>query len=583
LLSDDLFQKWASKEISTLLVVGMPGAGKSYLATIVIKHMQDQSSGTLNGLSVAYYYIKNDQKHLLDLKVMLKTMAYQIADVNTTYRSYIASICKDSNTLIDAQEIWEVLFHNFFSNDRFLQHSAFLIIDGLDEAPSEMRSSFVALIESFHNGKNKDINTSRLSFAIFGRPEILEDFHIERSRRVVQISANKNSEDIERFVTANIRKIEIFRKLNRNQGLPLARKIKTIILSKSDGMFLWARLVMEQLYKRERVSDIEHVLESVPRDLDKMIYHVFARLASDEDGNYDDLNRILLWVTYAQRPLTLGAIDLLLFMPTREYNPLLQTRVMGKYASLFRLTGITEPEIDMNLSNKGQEDNLHDPYDPTNENSDPLDYLDSLDDATLDAQDFMVSIEDEPDMTESESKVDERHAASELAFSHQQIREFLVKEGSSRTRSFDPVLPIGIDVINGQIEIMKTYLNILCNEVREGVNEKPWYGDLVSHARHFWLSHLKAIKISDTPQASRQDLALKLCTFFHEEPSEQLFYGSMNMNELRETWFYTMENTSIIREWLATIDLTDSCVAGDMKTWLEEVIKSTKNLLKPAV
>lgn len=79
-------------------------------------------------------------------------------------------------------------------------------------------------------------------------------------------------------------------------------------------MFLWVNLMLDQIFNKSRPSDITMALNAAPRDLDKMIRHVFERIASDPDVDKADLNEILVWVTFAQERLTLGEMDAILKM-----------------------------------------------------------------------------------------------------------------------------------------------------------------------------------------------------------------------------------------------------------------------------
>ena len=70
--------------------------------------------------------------------------------------------------------------------------------------------------------------------------------------------------------------------------------------------------MLEDIVKKSRKADIRTALDQAPKDLTKMIRHVFERLAVDPDTNKDDLNEMLGWVAYAERPLLLGELSTIL-------------------------------------------------------------------------------------------------------------------------------------------------------------------------------------------------------------------------------------------------------------------------------
>lgn len=105
-------------------------------------------------------------------------------------------------------------------------------------------------------------------------------------------------------------------------------------------MFLWVNLMLEEISKKPRPSEIRAKLDDAPRDLAKMIRHVFERLAKDEDISKEDLNLMLGWVACAERPLVLGELDVNLKLrpPVGEGYPALEDDLRGQFASFFDLS-----------------------------------------------------------------------------------------------------------------------------------------------------------------------------------------------------------------------------------------------------
>ena len=154
---EDFFQAWIHKHIPILWVSGNPGAGKSYLSSNIISFLRDQHpQGVQNPshVSVGYFFFKDDNPKTRSFHQALRDLAYQISQNDPVYAKYVAANCdtvEDINTLHSA---WRVLFVNFFLKRKDVGSSAYLIIDGVDEAFDAEWQIFLNLM--------KDLNESKL-------------------------------------------------------------------------------------------------------------------------------------------------------------------------------------------------------------------------------------------------------------------------------------------------------------------------------------------------------------------------------------------------------------------------------------
>lgn len=139
-----MFRAWEQEKAPVLWIFGKPGTGKSFLATRIIdilknKYPQHVEHASLT--SVSYFYIKEDP-NLQDMNQILKTIAAQIVKVETRYQKFAARVIKDSDKIVTPSHTWENLFLNYFTEDMSADTStslAFIVIDGLDEAPEGER------------------------------------------------------------------------------------------------------------------------------------------------------------------------------------------------------------------------------------------------------------------------------------------------------------------------------------------------------------------------------------------------------------------------------------------------------------
>ena len=145
-----MFQAWEQEKAPILWILGRPGFGKTMLAarTIEMLHTKYPQHADIPSLtSVSYLYFKENNPALQDCAQMWKAAALQITKANDRFKKHaVATIAKKrDHTFSSARQIWQQLFLDFFAEEssQSLTSLAFIIVDGLDEAPHEERNKFL--------------------------------------------------------------------------------------------------------------------------------------------------------------------------------------------------------------------------------------------------------------------------------------------------------------------------------------------------------------------------------------------------------------------------------------------------------
>ncbi|PVH93762.1 hypothetical protein DM02DRAFT_472445, partial [Periconia macrospinosa] len=123
------------------------------------------------------------------------------------------------------------------------------------------------------------LSTSERPLKIFisSRPasEIKRDFTFLPN---IEIQATDNLGDIEKFVNNRLDK--------RRQGQPISpslrREIIGVLLEKSQGMFQWAYLQVEQILKAPTETDIRTRLGKLPKGLEESYNEIYDQIAEHE-------------------------------------------------------------------------------------------------------------------------------------------------------------------------------------------------------------------------------------------------------------------------------------------------------------
>ncbi|KAF5722703.1 hypothetical protein FMUND_2580 [Fusarium mundagurra] len=261
-LFNDLFAK-----------LGLPGAGKTFLVSIVIRHLQylfDNDSNT----GIAYHYCDSRHQGIetvnLILSSILKQLAQSQVSLPDTMRT-LYSMHKKRDTRPSLKEI--------------------KIIDGLDECRvwRELMTELRGL-----QGVNI-LTTCRFI------PEISNDKGLRWST-VLEVQAREK--DIRKFLSRNLLKLGRF--VANNQQLQ--EDVCKAILGASGGMFLLARLHLDSLEGILSVKRLRDALSTLPTGAsayDEAYQGAMERIESQHGEREAVAKNVLAWLTFAKRPLTI--------------------------------------------------------------------------------------------------------------------------------------------------------------------------------------------------------------------------------------------------------------------------------------
>ena len=211
---ETLFTAWSEQRIPILWIFGGPGSGKSYLSTWVINHLETLHAtyqGTPGSVTVDFFFVKDSEAQLQDANTILKTLAWQIAHVDPSFKKHAAEICKSKQKMISPEETWSNLFLDFYQPTQSVDRSTILVIDGLDEAPKSVRTTILGLCQDLlvqdANGFGPCIQV-----AVIGRITLKRDMEFEREETVIEVSPEKNKDDLDRYIDKRLSELELVKK-----------------------------------------------------------------------------------------------------------------------------------------------------------------------------------------------------------------------------------------------------------------------------------------------------------------------------------------------------------------------------------
>ncbi|KAK6508348.1 hypothetical protein TWF506_010442 [Arthrobotrys conoides] len=299
LLKHQVYQDWlTSSETRLLRVIGCPGSGKTVLSTTIIENLQAQHPKILarpNQIPTctAYFYCSKSTDQSQVTAVILCGLIKQILPrfeqlptcVIDCYKKSCAAGRSSLSTADDPEALIKSIAQEF--------GSLYIVVDGLDEVsePDVTIATLVKLTRTIPN-----IQTVLLSREIF---EMTSNNMV--SYPIIKLDGLNTSEDVNRFIQSRLDAIKA-----RDPAKDFPPEVLTQISQKANGMFLWAKLMMDSLRRAYSVEDALEIVSSTPEKLDEFYDQIMMRLIAGPASSEKMrklARRVVMLMCAASRPL----------------------------------------------------------------------------------------------------------------------------------------------------------------------------------------------------------------------------------------------------------------------------------------
>ncbi|KAK6502808.1 SH3 and multiple ankyrin repeat domains protein 2 [Arthrobotrys musiformis] len=304
------YKDWKSSRGGKLLIRGKAGCGKSTLMKLLCSREKDMRT---DSIACGFFFNNRGAPFERAAEAMLRTIIHEIVfqhpasfkDLETFFFERKLREAAQSTRVDWTKEQLEQMFKTLTS----LPHIKGLIfIDALDEGEGFLPSKMFEFLEA--NLANSNSSHGDLSICLSSRPS---NFINRRAAWTTIDLGSENSNDIEIYTTQQLQ--ETAEACSYSDMVP---DLCETILRKADGVFLWAKIVVERLQKamnlQESEDEIWETLEDAPEDL----YELFVTCLRRVDKKFSDrMRQTLQIVLVAERPLSLEElVDLMKANPS---------------------------------------------------------------------------------------------------------------------------------------------------------------------------------------------------------------------------------------------------------------------------
>jgi ankyrin repeat protein/nucleoside-triphosphatase THEP1 len=285
ILATDQYKRWdETDEIGDLWIRGIPGSGKSVVAAKLVRNLQRRGDAP-----VLFFFFRHIIMSNRTPMSLIRDFSFQLVDYSRTLQSGLSAVMRDHSSVdeVPVDDLWRCL-----SSALSRMKKVYCVVDALDEMELGHDKFLSNLVDL---GRR---NPKSIKAALTSRQIPYLETHLKGSCLVdLRLDRRNVDNDIAVYVSSRLKHCQV------NLAVDEADKIKKAICDRGKGLFLYARLMMDQCLQNP--GEFMTQLEILPDGLGHMytdLLRKYARLSATSE-QFQLL--VLQWVTHSVRPLRL--------------------------------------------------------------------------------------------------------------------------------------------------------------------------------------------------------------------------------------------------------------------------------------
>ncbi|KAH7111345.1 hypothetical protein B0J11DRAFT_447573, partial [Dendryphion nanum] len=312
------FKEWAASDTSRLLYIqGKPGSGKSTLTKYFKDNLLKRVPDAKSTIIADFFYTDREGEVQRSHYSMLQSILFHVLDQSESFFYHFQAEYRAYKALLQERGRDDLPETHYESLKRILlslaEHSdtkrLYLIIDAVDESKDKDRRDIFDLLIGLCSKSKHCI----MKVFIASRPVV--ELELRRDRlpvyNFIRIQ-DHTTNDISNFAQSQLARCKFGNFLKR---------IIDYIVGHAQGVFLWVKLVTEELLDYAEAANSENdiftFLESLPHDLEDFYAHILKKLENNKASDRRDGIKMFQFVLFACRPLTVAELRHSLGIPDK--------------------------------------------------------------------------------------------------------------------------------------------------------------------------------------------------------------------------------------------------------------------------
>ena len=286
-------RSWLQKERGIFWIEGKPGCGKSTIMKAVWLHTQTEAKGD-DTIVAAQFFSTRGMPHEKTFRSLLR----RILVSSVRHRPELLPVVVQSTRDFSGQDLeapmnieWTFpLLKQTLTNviaQREFHLKLLIVVDALDECGDMPIRDCITFFRELSSDKQQ--NAVRICFSSRNIPEDLKFGSLSKSGFAVE---DKNSSDIANYVEERLLSMGVL--IHEQAGF---QELKSEILSRADGIFLWVKIVLDELsvsYENGATfAELQRSLVETPSQLNGL----YRSLLAEVNGSFVDETSSMLAIT----------------------------------------------------------------------------------------------------------------------------------------------------------------------------------------------------------------------------------------------------------------------------------------------
>ncbi|KAF8541975.1 hypothetical protein BDD12DRAFT_775371, partial [Trichophaea hybrida] len=302
LLARKEYQDWRASSASKMLLLrGIPGAGKTYMASKVIDTLDEEFAKNSTAEKMAYFYCNRAEENRRHPESILNTLIQQLAqsDEDSILKPVVDIYLErerkgQKSSKLTLQESQELLIKITDIHPRTI-----ICLDALDEVEPRIR---IVLLQSLKLLIEKSKNLVKIFATSRNDPDILQQFSMFPR---IDVQPEDNSSDIDDFIKSKLKHaVDDSQMLHGDVSNTLQDEIFDVLRTRSKGMFQLAAVQITFLCQLDTEGDIRTNLNALPDTLMKVYDELYTQIINQSGRSPQLALNAFRWVKYSYEPLS---------------------------------------------------------------------------------------------------------------------------------------------------------------------------------------------------------------------------------------------------------------------------------------
>ncbi|KAH6909450.1 hypothetical protein BKA70DRAFT_1148668 [Coprinopsis sp. MPI-PUGE-AT-0042] len=271
---------------------GIPGAGKTILASIVIDKLEALARQWGNHICVVYFYIRYSDQNQLTIRGILEVFVKQTVERHPDCFELARQVY--DHHLHEGTQPTEVELLQLLGQFAQKRKAMFCVLDALDEAPERIRLTLLRKLSSL--GLRLFITSRPL-------PAIEAKFPAAHAFPILA-----QDQDLDLHIAEKIEASEGLQDLLELGGAEFEEHLIVTVKAKCGGMFLHASLQLDALQHCFTVHDAMQTLDAFPRRIEDVYEQTWQRIIQSDLHHASLAKTAFVWVLNAKQSMSIDQL-----------------------------------------------------------------------------------------------------------------------------------------------------------------------------------------------------------------------------------------------------------------------------------